>query len=136
MRPDAGPVQRAGGLAGARLVAFVATSDLERATAFYEGVLGLPVVERDAFACVVEGGGTRLRLTLTADVQPAPYTVLGWEVDELTAAVRALTDRGVRFERFDRMEQDGAGVWVAPSGARVAWFKDPDGNVLSLTQLR
>jgi catechol 2,3-dioxygenase-like lactoylglutathione lyase family enzyme len=121
-------------LGSSELVAFVATTDLDRARAFYGGVLGLPVVEESPFACVFDAHGTPLRVTPVTEIRPAPYTVLGWTVDDIAATVRALGDAGVSFERFAGMEQDDLGVWPAPSGARVAWFSDPDGNVLSLTQ--
>jgi catechol 2,3-dioxygenase-like lactoylglutathione lyase family enzyme len=121
-------------LGSSELVAFVATTDLDRARAFYGGVLGLPVVEESPFACVFDAHGTQLRVTPVTEIRPAPYTVLGWAVDDIAATVRALGAAGVSFERFPGMEQDALGVWAAPSGARVAWFADPDGNVLSLTQ--
>jgi catechol 2,3-dioxygenase-like lactoylglutathione lyase family enzyme len=116
------------------LVAFVPTTDLERARAFYEGVLGLPLVEESPIACVVRAGRTTVRVTLVDALTPAPWTVLGWSVPAIDAAVLALRDRGVAFEVFAGMDQDELGVWTAPGGARVAWFKDPDGNVLSLTE--
>jgi catechol 2,3-dioxygenase-like lactoylglutathione lyase family enzyme len=121
-------------LGSSELVAFVATTDLDRARAFYGGVLGLPVLEESPFACVFDAHGTQLRVTPVAEIRTAPYTVLGWAVDDIVADVQTLAHAGVRFERFAGMEQDDLGVWAAPSGARVAWFADPDGNVLSLTQ--
>jgi catechol 2,3-dioxygenase-like lactoylglutathione lyase family enzyme len=121
-------------LAGAQLVAFVATTNLRRARAFYEGMLGLPVVEETPFACVFDAHGTPLRVTAVEEVEPVLYTVLGWEVADIEAAMAALAARGVAFLRYPGMEQDARGVWRAPSGARVAWFTDPDGHVLSLTQ--
>ncbi len=121
-------------LGSSELVAFVATTDLDRARAFYGGVLGLPLVEEGPFACVFDAHGTQLRVTPVAEILTAPYTVLGWAVVDIAATVRALGGAGVRFERFAGMEQDELGVWTAPGGARVAWFPDPDGNVLSLTQ--
>jgi len=116
------------------LVAFVATTDLDRARAFYGATLGLPVVEDTPFACVFDAHGTRLRVTPVGEIRIAPYTVLGWVVDDMVATVQGLGRRGVRFARFAGMDQDADGVWVSPSGARVAWFSDPDGNVLSVTQ--
>ncbi|HLN43740.1 MAG TPA: VOC family protein [Acidimicrobiales bacterium] len=121
-------------LGSSELVAFVATTDIDRAGAFYGGVLGLPLVEDGPSACVFDAHGTQLRVTPVAEIRTAPYTVLGWAVDDMVAAVQALVHAGVGFERFAGMEQDGLGAWAAPSGARVAWFTDPDGNVLSLTQ--
>jgi catechol 2,3-dioxygenase-like lactoylglutathione lyase family enzyme len=122
-------------LARADLIAFVAATDLERARAFYEGVLGLPVVEHDGFAVAFDAHGTMLRVTAVREVRPAPYTVVGWSVPDVAAAVRDLTAGGVPPLRFDGVEQDDLGIWAAPGGARVAWFKDPDGNTLSVAQM-
>ena len=116
------------------LVAFVGAADLDRARAFYEGVLGLPVTERTDFACVFDSGGTMLRVTAVPAVAQPGYTVLGWRVPDITAVVRELTGRGVTVLHFDGMHQDEDGIWTTPGGDRVAWFADPDGNTLSLTQ--
>jgi catechol 2,3-dioxygenase-like lactoylglutathione lyase family enzyme len=116
------------------LIAFVATTDLDRARAFYEGVLGLAVTERTDFACVFDSGGTMLRVTAVPAVAQPGYTVLGWRVTGITAVVRELAAKGVVFSRFDAMDQDGDGIWTTPGGDRVAWFGDPDGNTLSLTE--
>jgi catechol 2,3-dioxygenase-like lactoylglutathione lyase family enzyme len=116
------------------LVAFVGAADLDRARAFYEGVLGLPVTERTDFACVFDSGGTMLRVTAVPAVAQPGYTVLGWRVSDITAVVRELTGRGVTVLHFDGMQQDEDGIWTTPGGDRVAWFADPDGNTLSLTQ--
>ena len=122
-------------LRDASIVAFVPTTDLARARDFYGGVLGLTVEETNDFACVLRGGGTMLRVTTVDSFTPHPFTVLGWSVDDLAATMSTLTAAGVTFNRYDGMGQDEAGVWTAPSGARIAWFPDPDGNVLSLTSL-
>jgi catechol 2,3-dioxygenase-like lactoylglutathione lyase family enzyme len=116
------------------LIAFVATTDLDRARAFYEGVLGLPVTEHTDFACVFDSGGTMLRVTAAPSVAQPGYTVLGWRVAGITAVVRELTGKGVVFLRFDGMNQDEDCIWTTPGGDRVAWFGDPDGNTLSLTE--
>jgi catechol 2,3-dioxygenase-like lactoylglutathione lyase family enzyme len=116
------------------LVAFVAATDLRRARAFYEQTLGLPVLEQNDFACVLDAHGTTLRVTAVPEVARAGYTVLGWHVTDIAAAVGDLTGHGVTFLRYDGMSQDEQGIWTAPGGARVAWFADPDGNTLSLTQ--
>jgi catechol 2,3-dioxygenase-like lactoylglutathione lyase family enzyme len=121
-------------LGSSDLVAFVATTDLDRARAFYAGTLGLSVVEESPFACVFDAHGTTLRVTPVGEIRAAPYTVLGWTVDDIAATVKALGVAGVSFERFAGMDQDDRGVWTTPNGARVAWFTDPDGNVLSVTQ--
>ena len=125
----------AGGvLADCELVAFVASTDLDRAREFYAQVLGLPVTEQTEAACVFDANGTMLRVTAVPSAPAAGYTVLGWRVTDISVAVRALAARGVTFLGFDGMAQDADGVWAAPGGARVAWFADPDGNTLSLTE--
>ena len=121
-------------LTDAPLVAFAATTDLGRAHAFYGEVLGLTHVETTPYAAVYDAGGTTLRVTLVDRVVPAPYTVLGWTVADIAAAMDDLARRGLAFARYEGLDQDPAGVWTAPGGARIAWFRDPDGNVLSLTQ--
>ena len=116
------------------LVAFVAAADLRRARVFYEQKLGLRVLEHDDFACVLDANGTMLRVTAVPEVAQAGYTVLGWRVGDIAASVQDLAARGVTFLRYDGMNQDEDGIWTTPTGARVAWFADPDGNTLSLTQ--
>jgi catechol 2,3-dioxygenase-like lactoylglutathione lyase family enzyme len=115
-------------------VAFLPTTDAERARLFYAGVLGLRLVSDDEFALIFDLAGTLLRLVRVGAFTPQPFTVLGWEVADLDAAMRGLSRAGVAFERFDGIEQDELGAWAAPGGARIAWFKDPDGNLLSLSQ--
>jgi catechol 2,3-dioxygenase-like lactoylglutathione lyase family enzyme len=122
-------------LGSAQLVAFAGATDLGRARDFYEGVLGLPLESEDGFACMFRVGDTRLRVTRVDEVVPAPYTVLGWTVPDIATAIRELSSRGVEFQRYEGMGQDELGAWSAPSGARVAWFKDPDGNTLSIQQM-
>jgi len=116
------------------IVAFAAATDLHRARAFYEQVLGLTVAEHNDIACVLDTNGTMLRVTAVPEVCRAGYTVLGWRVTDITATVRDLAARGVVFLRYDGMNQDSDSVWTTPGGDKVAWFTDPDGNVLSLTQ--
>jgi catechol 2,3-dioxygenase-like lactoylglutathione lyase family enzyme len=123
------------GLAAAELVAFVPSSDLTRARSFYADVLGLRFLEETAFACVFDANGTTLRVTLVEALQPVGYTALGWQVDDLAACAAALSARGVEFVRYEGMAQDERGAWTTPAGDRVAWFRDPDGNTLSVTQL-
>jgi catechol 2,3-dioxygenase-like lactoylglutathione lyase family enzyme len=120
-------------LAGSPLFAFVATTDMDRAAAFYGDTLGLEILERTPYAVVLDAAGTTVRLTLVEELVPQPFTVLGWLVEDLEAVVAALVGAGVRPLRYDGMAQDAAGVWTAPGGARVLWFQDPDGNTLSLT---
>jgi catechol 2,3-dioxygenase-like lactoylglutathione lyase family enzyme len=129
--PPAAPVR---GLAGADLMALAATSDLAAARAFYERGLGLPMSGQSPIAITFDCGGTTLRVALVDKPVIAPYTVLGFTVSDIAATISDLAARGVDFERFDGVEQDELGVWAAPGGAKVAWFKDPDGNLLSLTQ--
>jgi len=117
----------------ARIVAFVGTRNPEQAKAFYQGTLGLNLVSEDGFALVFDIQGTMLRVAIVPELTPAKFTVLGWAVSDIVAAVRDLQKAGVKFERYD-FPQDELGIWTAPGGAKVAWFKDPDGNTLSLSQ--
>jgi len=121
-------------LSAAKLCGFVATRDRVRAKAFYQDVLGLKLVSDDQFAVVFELNGNQIRVTPVREHAPAPYTVLGWEVADIENVVDALTKAGVKFETYDFLQQDSRGVWTAPGGAKVAWFKDPDENVLSVAQ--
>lgn len=122
------------GLGQRKLLAFVATLDPARARDFYGRVLGLRLVSEDAFALVFDANGTMLRVSVVREFVPAPYTVLGWLVPDIQQTVRELAQRSVVFQRFDGLEQDQSGIWSAPGGAKVAWFRDPDGNTLSVTQ--
>jgi catechol 2,3-dioxygenase-like lactoylglutathione lyase family enzyme len=116
------------------LIAFVPTTDLARARTFYAGSLGLPFVSESPFACVFQANGTMLRVTLVPEVAAAPYTVLGWAVTDIESAARDLAERGVALQQYEGVAQDDLGIWTTPSGDRVAWFQDPDGNTLSITQ--
>ena len=122
-------------IATSDVIAFVSTTDLPRARAFYEAVLGLPVVDENPYACVCNAHGTMLRITAVAEVAHPGYTVLGWRVTGISETVARLESLGVTFARYDGMGQDAQGVWTTPNGDRVAWFRDPDENVLSLTEL-
>jgi catechol 2,3-dioxygenase-like lactoylglutathione lyase family enzyme len=124
------------GLASRKLVAFVATRDAARAKEFYGRVLGLRLTGEDGFALVFDANGTTLRVSVVRELSPAPYTVLGWLVPDVEQSVRELMARSVVFARFDGLEQDDLCIWTAPGGAKVAWFRDPDGNTLSITQTR
>ena len=121
-------------LASSKVVAFLATSDAARAKAFYGEVLGLRLLSEDGFAVVFDANGTTLRVAIVREVVPAPYTVLGWDVEDIAATARRLSGAGVVFERYGWLQQDELGIWNSPSGAKVAWFKDLDGNVLSVSQ--
>jgi catechol 2,3-dioxygenase-like lactoylglutathione lyase family enzyme len=122
------------GLSQSKVTTFVATRDPDRARAFYRDTLALRFVSEDPFAIVFDAGGTTLRVSIVRELTPAPYTVLGWEVADIAAAIKDLSAAGVKFERYDGMPQDERGVWTTPDGCHIAWFKDPDGNTLSVTQ--
>ena len=115
------------------IVAFVPTKDAEKARAFYEGVLGLRFVKDDGFALVLDANGIMVRVAKAPDFKPAQFTILGWQVPDIKKIAAALRGKGVHFERFGFFEQDELGIWTAPTGDKVAWFKDPDGNVLSIS---
>ena len=134
-RGDGGAAKIRSVLASGALVGFAPTRDLEAARQFYEGVLGLELVAMTPAAVVLDANGTTVRVTLVEELAPPPYTILGWEVADVHATVRALAARGVACERFPGLDQDDDGVWTAPSGDQVAWFKDPEGNTLSVTEL-
>jgi len=121
-------------LASSKLIGFVPTRDSARARAFYEGKLGFQFVGDDMFALVVRAGENMIRIAKAKDFTPAPYTVLGWEVSNIESVVAWLTDRGVVFEKYPFIQDSKLGIWTAPNGDKVAWFKDPDGNVLSVSQ--
>jgi catechol 2,3-dioxygenase-like lactoylglutathione lyase family enzyme len=106
-----------------------------RAKEFYAGTLGLRLVEENSFALVFDANGTMLRVTTVPELTPHNFTVLGWEVEHIRAAITSLIGRGVQFERYSFLTQDERGIWTAPGGAQVAWFKDPDGNVLSISEV-
>jgi catechol 2,3-dioxygenase-like lactoylglutathione lyase family enzyme len=120
-------------LGSAALIAFLPSRDLDRSRRFFES-LGLVAEEVTPFACVLRAGATMLRVTKVEALTPHPFTVLGWQVPEMADAVAGLATAGVTFLRFDGVDQDADGVWTTPGGDRVAWFHDPDGNTLSLTQ--
>jgi catechol 2,3-dioxygenase-like lactoylglutathione lyase family enzyme len=116
---------------------FIAISDIGRARAFYEDVLGIEYVFDDAFALVMRSGPILIRLTPVGEqLAPRGYTVFGWQVGDIAAEIASLASKGVHFERYDFFgdSQSLEGIWTSPGGAKVAWFKDPDGNLLSLSQ--
>jgi catechol 2,3-dioxygenase-like lactoylglutathione lyase family enzyme len=116
------------------ITAFVATTDPARAKKFYKDTLGLHFVSGGEFALVFDASGTMLRVTPVQKLQPAGYTVLGWIVPDIAKKIRNLKKRSVKFKRYEWMEQDEDGIWVSPAKAKIAWFEDPDGNTLSLTE--
>jgi catechol 2,3-dioxygenase-like lactoylglutathione lyase family enzyme len=118
-----------------KIMAFAPTLDANKARPFYEGVLGLHVLSQDNFALALDANGIMLRVTnVPPSFKPQPFTILGWQVPDIAKSVSDLKQKGVRFEHFGMPTQDAEGIWTAPGGAKVAWFKDPDGNILSLTQ--
>ena len=123
-------------LASSKLIGFIPTTNFRRAKAFFATKLGLRLVARDRFALVFESGGTHIRIVKVHEFKAAQFTILGWHVTDIEKRVRELRKNGIAFERYAWMKQDDLGIWTAPGGAKVAWFKDPDGNVLSLSSQR
>ena len=121
-------------LTNATLAAFIATSDAEASRSFYENTLGLTLVSDEEYALVFDAGGTTLRVQKAGAFTPHPFTSLGWHVDDIATSVAELRAAGVVFEQYPWMPADSGGIMTFPEGARVAWFKDPDGNLLSLDQ--
>jgi catechol 2,3-dioxygenase-like lactoylglutathione lyase family enzyme len=123
-------------LASAQLVAFVPTCNPPAAREFYEHACGLKFIADDGFALVFDANGTTLRIVNVSSCfgfTPAPFTILGWHVPNVEHAAAELTKAGIKFERFPGLDQNASGIWRSPNGTQVAWFKDPDGNVLSIS---
>jgi catechol 2,3-dioxygenase-like lactoylglutathione lyase family enzyme len=117
------------------IIAFIPTKDAARARTFYEQTLGLRFVSDDSFAIVMDANGTMLRIARVGDFTPMPFTILGWQVDDIESTAAAMAARGVAFSRYPFLQQSDNGIWTAPEGAaKVAWFLDPDGNTLSISQ--
>jgi catechol 2,3-dioxygenase-like lactoylglutathione lyase family enzyme len=116
------------------IIGFIPTKDAIRARTFFEHTLGLRFIADDDFALVLSANGIMIRIVRVGDFTPFPFTILGWEVEDIEQEVAILTDRGVHFNRYDFLEQTTAGIWTAPDKDKVAWFTDPDGNILSLSQ--
>ena len=121
-------------LADMKMMGFLLTKDYEKARAFYEGNLGFEFVSLDQFALVMKAGKSMIRIVKMPTFTPLQSTVLGWEVDDIEAIVDWLTKRGVVFEKYPFVPDKERGIWIAPGGSKVAWFKDPDGNVLSVSE--
>ena len=123
-------------LTNSKPVILIPTVKKVEAKQFYETTLGLTFKQDDGFALVFDTGGIMFRLTPVQEFTPHPFSVLGWEVDDISATATDLSSRGVKFEIYDFpwMNQDDQGIWAAPDGTKVAWFKDPDGNLLSISQ--
>jgi catechol 2,3-dioxygenase-like lactoylglutathione lyase family enzyme len=122
-------------LNSSKIIAFLLTTDYARARSFYVDTLGLEFVSQDHFALALRGNGNMIRVVKSEKFNPAQYTVLGWEVSNIESAVGDLMNKGINFEKFPWVKDErGLGVWTAPNGDQVAWFKDPDGNILSLSE--
>ena len=116
-------------------ISFIATSNPDEAKDFYGKVLGLKLIESSPFAVVFDDGEHMLRIQIVPDHAPAPYTAYGWQVQDIEQDIRELSHKGVTFQTFDQLDQSASGVWTTPDGHKIAWFKDPSGNTLSLTQI-
>jgi catechol 2,3-dioxygenase-like lactoylglutathione lyase family enzyme len=122
-------------LNSSKIIAFLLTTDYARARSFYVDTLGLEFVSQDHFALALRGNGNMIRVVKSEKFNPAQYTVLGWEVSNIESAVGDLMNKGINFEKFPWVKDErGLGIWTAPNGDQVAWFKDPDGNLLSLSE--
>jgi catechol 2,3-dioxygenase-like lactoylglutathione lyase family enzyme len=121
-------------LGSASAIAFLPSTDLDRSRQFYADRLGLAVQEITPFASVMNAGATMLRITKVDELHPQPFTVFGWRVPDIHAVVGDLAAVGIACVRYEGMNQDAGGIWTTPGGDLVAWFRDPDGNTLSLTQ--
>ncbi|MBV8808469.1 MAG: VOC family protein [Acidobacteriaceae bacterium] len=122
-------------LSNCNIIGFLTIVDVDRAKEFYRDTLGLRLIrEEPPYALVFDANGIMLRLGMGKERAPAPGTVLGWQVPDASAAVRDLEQSGIRFERYDHVKQDAQGIWTTPTGAKIAWFKDPDGNILSISE--
>lgn len=117
-----------------KITAFLPTTNPEQSKQFYEEVLGLQIISEDDYAIEIKGNGALLRITIVPELNPHPFTVLGFKIDDIDSQVLSLSNKGVEFEKYDTFDQNELGIWTSPSKAKVAWFKDPDGNILSLTE--
>ena len=122
-------------LANGILKAFIPTVNPQEAILFYRDLLGFELMSEDDYAMEFNANGTLLRVTIVNEFVPQPFTILGWNIENLVFTVRQFNNKNIYFEIFDFLEQDDLGIWNSPGGAKVAWFKDPDGNILSLTEL-
>ena len=121
-------------LTNKKLKAFIPTIKPIEAKSFYKDILGLKLLSEDNFAFEFDANGTLLRVTIVQDLKPHPFIVLGWNIDDIVSVIKQLNDKCIFCERYGYFEQDNLGIWTSPNGSKVAWFKDPDGNVLSLTE--
>jgi predicted enzyme related to lactoylglutathione lyase len=123
-------------ISNSKVVAFAATKNSVNSRNFYENVLGLKILSDDMFAIVFDANGTMLRIQKVQEHNPPPFTALGWEVADINVEIDELVKKGVIFNKYEGLDQDKRNIWTVPGGAKVAWFSDPDGNTLSLTQFR
>lgn len=121
-------------LSDKKLKAFIPTINPSKARKFYAENLGLKLLTEDNYALEFDANGTLLRITTVEKLVPQPFTVLGWDVDNIKELIKSLAGKGVVFEKYEFIKQDNLGIWTAPGGTKVAWFKDPDGNLLSLSE--
>lgn len=121
-------------LADKELKAFVPTTQPGEAKSFYKNILGLKLLSEDNYALEFDANGTSLRVIIVPELTPRGFTVLGWNVDDIVSTIKSLNKKKIFCEEYEFLKQDELGIWTSPSGAKVAWFKDPDGNVLSLTE--
>jgi predicted enzyme related to lactoylglutathione lyase len=117
-----------------KLKAFAPTVKPKKAKSFYKDILGLKFLSEDEYALEFDANGTLLRVTIVPELTPHPFTILGWNVDDIVSVIKQLNDKKIFCQRYDFLEQDDLGIWTSPNGSKVAWFKDPDGNILSLTE--
>ena len=122
-------------LADKELKAFIPTVKPAKAKKFYKDILGLIFLSEDNYALEFNANGTLLRIIIVPELTPCPFTVLGWNVEDISSVIKSLNIKGVFCEKYGFLQQDSLGIWTSPNGSKVAWFKDPDGNVLSLTGL-
>ena len=122
-------------LSNKNLKAFVPTTKPKKAKSFYRDTLGLKLLSEDSYGLEFDANGTLLRVTIVPELAPHPFTILGWNVDDIVSVIKQLNGKKVFFEGYDFLKQDKLGIWTSPNGSKVAWFKDPDGNILSLTEL-
>jgi catechol 2,3-dioxygenase-like lactoylglutathione lyase family enzyme len=121
-------------LAKIKLKAFIPTVKPEKAKSFYKDILGLKLISEDKYGLEFDSNGTRLRINTVKEFKPHSFTVLGWDVENITSTIKSLNKKGITCEKYDFLEQDELGIWTAPGGTRVAWFRDPDNNILSLSE--
>jgi len=117
-----------------KLKAFVPTTKPGKAKSFYKNILGLKLLSEDEYALEFDANGTLLRVAIVPKLKPYPFTILGWNVDDIVSIIKQLNAKKLFCERYEFFEQDSLGIWKSPNGSKVAWFKDPDGNILSLTE--